>query len=125
MPMANRPSSPTDSEKTITYDSEGEYVETVMYMPCKMCRGLHSFPTKYYPNPTIEKRKVCHSSYITTYNLLFLILSEQVSTQLSQLSRTAAVVPFPIPKMDDSDIVPSPIPELDDSDIVPSPIPSI
>ena len=90
-----------------------------------MCRGLHSFPTKYYPNPTIEKRKVCHSSYITTYNLLFLILSEQVSTQLSQLSRTAAVVPFPIPKMDDSDIVPSPIPEMDDSDIVPSPIPSI
>ena len=58
MPMANRPSSPTDSEKTITYDSEGEYVETVMYMPCKMCRGLHSFPTKYYLNPTIEKSKV-------------------------------------------------------------------
>ena len=107
--MANRPSSPTDTEKTITYDSEGEYVETVMYMPCKMCRGLHSFPTKYYPNPTMEKRKVCHSSYITTYNLLFLILSEQVSTQLS---RTAAFDPTQLSRTFEEGFEPSPIPSI-------------
>jgi hypothetical protein len=68
-PMGNRPSSSTDSEKTISYDTEGEYSETVIYVPCKMCRGLHAIPTRYYPNPTIEKRKVSH--YIKIYELFF------------------------------------------------------
>ena len=48
----------TSSEKTIPYDDQ--FAEMVC-VQCKLFRGgINPIPTRYFPNPSIEKRKVFH-----------------------------------------------------------------
>ena len=59
------PTHSTASDKTLLYDvfedEQAETGETVMaFVPCKLYRGhFHLVPTRFFPNPTPEKRKVC------------------------------------------------------------------
>jgi hypothetical protein len=50
----------TSSEKTIPYDDQLAEMDVVC-VQCKLFRGaINPIPTKYFPNPLIEKRKVFH-----------------------------------------------------------------
>ena len=53
-----------ESAKTVmmSEDDHAETGETVMALvPCKRYRGHYCFvPVRFFPNPTPEKRKVCH-----------------------------------------------------------------
>ena len=50
----------TSSEKTIPYDDQFAEMDVVC-VQCKMFRGaINPIPTQYFPNPSIEKRKVFH-----------------------------------------------------------------
>jgi hypothetical protein len=50
----------TSSEKTIPYDDQFAEMDVVC-VQCKLFRGaINPIPTKYFPNPLIEKRKVFH-----------------------------------------------------------------
>jgi hypothetical protein len=50
----------TSSEKTIPYDDQFAEMDVVC-VQCKLFRGaINPIPTQYFPNPSIEKRKVFH-----------------------------------------------------------------
>ena len=83
-PIPPSPTHSAASDKTIQYDvSEDEQAETgetvMAFVPCKLYRGhFHLVPTRFFPNPTPQKRKVRHYIEMICQKQL-LSLSEQDS----------------------------------------------